>query len=101
MPINTVPATATASTNEKLDLIAEYLRRMDQRDRLRMWGGFFRTLIAIVPMIVFLWSLWYFANHADELMKKIANQAASSAAEYTKQNSQGMVEQLMKQYKTK
>ena len=71
---------------------------MDRRDRWRTVGGFFRSLIAIIPVILLLWSAWYFVQHGAELMKMIANQAASSAAEYTKGQSQGMLDQFMNQY---
>ena len=71
---------------------------MDARDKMRMWGGFVRSIIALIPIIFFIWSAWYIYEHGDELMKMIANQAASSAAEYTRDQGQSMVEQMMKQY---
>jgi hypothetical protein len=92
---------STSSVEEKLDIIAEHLRRMDQRDKLRLWGGTVRSLIAIVPVLVFLWSIWYFANNADEIMKKIADEAASSAAKYSQQQGQGVLDELMKKYNTR
>lgn len=73
---------------------------MDARDRLRTWGGFFRSLISIIPIILILWSSWYFIKHGPELMKMIADTAASSAAEYTKSQSSGLYEQFMNQYST-
>ncbi len=96
MSPNTTPTTTTPE--QKLDEIIEHLRRMESRDRLRMWGGFFRGLISIIPIILILWSTWYFIQHGADLMKMIADTAASSAAEYTKTQGQGMVDQLMKQY---
>ncbi len=92
------PATQNTSVDAKLDEIITCLQRMDKRDRLRTIGGFIRGLLGLIPLIVLLWSLWYFASHGEELMKMIANQAASSAAQYTQGQSQGLVEQLMKQY---
>jgi hypothetical protein len=83
---------------DKLDEIIAHLRTMDARDRLRTWGGFVRSLIAIIPVIFLLWSVWYFAAHGTEFMKMIADTAASSAAEATKNQGQGLYEQMMKQY---
>ncbi|MBP7114600.1 MAG: hypothetical protein KBA40_04040 [Candidatus Peribacteraceae bacterium] len=95
-PVTTTPPTV----EEQLGEILEHLRRMDARDRLRTWGGFVRGIIAIVPLILLLWSGWYFVKHGEELMKMIADTAASSAADYTKSQGQGLYEQMMKQYST-
>lgn len=97
-PILSMPPTTQTSVDAKMDEIITCLQRMDKRDRLRTIGGFIRGLLGLIPLIVLLWSLWYFASHGEELMKMIANQAASSAAQYTQGQSQGLVEQLMKQY---
>lgn len=95
MPKVAAPET---SMEEKMEEILVHLRRMDARDKLRTWGGFVRGIIAIVPLILLLWSAWYFAQHGAELMKMVADTAASSAAEYTKGQGQSMVDELMKQY---
>lgn len=92
--------TPDTSVEAQLSEILEHLRRMDARDRLRTWGGFVRGIIAIVPLILLLWSAWYFVEHGAEMMKMIADTAASSAAEYTKSQGQSMVDELMKQYTT-
>lgn len=86
------------TTEKMLQEIIEHLRRMDARDKLRTWGGFVRGIIAIVPLILLLWSAWYFVQHGEELMKTVANTAASSAAEYTKNQGSGLYDELMKQY---
>ena len=93
------PAKPTpAGVEAKLDEIIEHLRKLDERDKLRMWGGFFKGMIALIPVALLLWSAWYFVNHGAELMKMIANQAASSAAEYTKNQSSSMFDDFMKEY---
>lgn len=89
----------TETTNDRLDEIILHLKRMDRRDRLRMWGGTIRSIIALIPLIIFLWGAWYFYNHTEEVMKAVMNQAASSAADYTKSNGQGMFDKLLQQYK--
>ncbi len=63
-----------------------------------MIGGTIRGCIAIIPILFLVWSVWYFSNHGGDLMKMIADQAASSAAKYTQTQSSGMLDQLMKQY---
>ena len=90
--------TPDTSVEAQLGEILEHLRRMDARDRLRTWGGFVRGIIAIIPLILLLWSAWYFVEHGAEMMKMIADTAASSAAEYTKSQGTGMYEQFMNQY---
>jgi len=79
---------------DKLDQILEHLANLDRRDRLRTWGGFFKGIIALIPMLIFIYSMWYFYQHGDELLKKIARQAATQAAEVTKEDSQGLLKQL-------
>jgi len=91
-------ASVETSIEEKMEEILVHLRKMDKRDKLRTWGSLFRSVLSIIPLIFFLWSVWYFINHGDEIMKQIANTAASSAAEYTKDQSQGMLDQFMNQY---
>ena len=92
------PTTKPVTVEAKLDQILFHLERMDRRDKLRMIGGFFRGLLGIIPLVLLLLSGWYFVNHGAEFMKMIADQAASSAAHYTKNQSNGMFDQFMKQY---
>lgn len=97
MPTNTESSSGTP-IEKKLDLIIEHLEKMDARDRLRMWGGFIRGCIAIVPIILLVWSSWYFVQHGADLIKQMTDVAASSAAKYTQGSGQGMVDELMKKY---
>src|SRR5690606_23034703 len=57
--------------SEKLDVLIMHISRMDQRDKIRMWGSFFRAMLGIIPMLFFLWSIWYFATHTDEIIRKV------------------------------
>ena len=96
-----MPAANTKSpetVEAKLDQIVFHLERMDKRDRLRTLGGFIRGMISIIPIAFLLWSAWYFANHGADFMRMISDQAAKSAAAYTKNQSNGLLDQLMKQY---
>ncbi len=85
-----------ASVETQLEEILEHLRRMDARDKLRTWGGFIRGIIAIVPIILLLWSSWYFVKHGPELMKMISDTAASSAAQFTEGRIQSAADQMMR-----
>ncbi len=91
MPKKNEPLT---STEDKLDVIVECLHRMDRRDRLRAWGGFLRGMLSLIPILAFVLGSWYFYQHGDELMVKIAKTAAEQASEVTKQGTESMMEQL-------
>ena len=77
--MNTAPKELT--TDDRLDLILLHLERMDRRDRLRTIGGFFKTLITFIPIIILVWSTWYFVAHMDEIMKKFAEQVTNQTKE--------------------
>ena len=93
-----VPTPKPVTVEAKLDAIIFHLERMDKRDRLRTIGAFIHGLIALVPIAFLLWSAWYFVNNGAEFLKMVADQAARSAAAYTKSQSSGMFDQFMKQY---
>lgn len=93
-----LPVTPVRTMDDKMDEILLHLRRMDRRDRLRTWGGFVRALISLIPILILIWSIWYFAEHGQDLMKEIANTAASSAAEYTKGQSKSLYDEILNKY---
>lgn len=78
--------TPARTTDEKLDRIVDDLDKMNRRDRLRTIGGFIRGILGLIPLVVLLASLWYVYSYGEELMGKIAGEAAKQAASYT-QNS--------------
>ncbi|MEK7218714.1 MAG: hypothetical protein AAB728_04585 [Patescibacteria group bacterium] len=71
------------TSDDKIDTIIYHLERMDRRDRLRMWGGFFRGLIALIPILIFLFATWYSIRHMDEIIQKVTSEAAKQAASFT------------------
>lgn len=73
----------STTVEEKLDAIVTHLDRMDRRDRLRTWGGFFRAMLGFIPLVIFIVSTWYLYNHSDEILKKITEQAAEQALKMT------------------
>lgn len=72
--------------DEKVDVIIAHLERLDRRDRLRMWGGTVRSVIALIPMLFFLWSAWYLYAHGTEIFDLMLQQSARSAATSTGQS---------------
>jgi ATP-dependent Zn protease len=97
MPTKSAPASAPETLESKLDKIVLHLERLDKRDRWRTIGGFFKFLVSLIPVLFLLGSAWYFLQHSGDIMKMIADQAASAASKYTQNQSQGMFDTLMKQ----
>ena len=64
----------------QLQTIVDAMESMNRRDRLRTVGGFFRSIISLIPVLLVIWSAWYFYLHGDELMKKLIDQTTSAAA---------------------
>ena len=87
------------STNDKLDRIIHHLARMDQRDRWRTWGGFVRSIIGLVPVLVLLGSLWYFYQHGDQLIKQMTQQVVKQSAQYQQGGMGDLYDQLKKYIK--
>ena len=73
------------TNEEKLDIIVECLQKMNHRDRMRTIAGFFSGLIRLLPIIVFLWSAWYFYENGWDIITRITNETAKQAAEMTKE----------------
>ncbi|HAI98345.1 TPA: hypothetical protein DCL30_02240 [Candidatus Peribacteria bacterium] len=82
------------TTEDKLDEILLHLRHLDSRDRLRTIGGFFRGLLSLIPIIVLLASIWYVYEYGDQLLEKIAEQAAIQAEAVTKKGSDSLLNQF-------
>ncbi|PIQ75947.1 hypothetical protein COU78_03200 [Candidatus Peregrinibacteria bacterium CG10_big_fil_rev_8_21_14_0_10_49_24] len=94
MPRKKTDAEAPLTTDDRIDMIVEYLRRMDKRDKLRTWGGFFRGILGLIPLVLMLVSVWYIYEHGDELLKKITQQAAQEAAAMTSNSAQDLMKQI-------
>ncbi len=67
------PKNTEVETKELLEKIITHLEHIDRRDRIRLWGGFVRSLLSLIPTIIFLWTLWYVSENTDALLRKIAN----------------------------
>ena len=88
----------TSDSKDQLEEILEHLRHIDRRDRLRMWGSFFRGVIGIIPTIAFIYGLWYFYHHGDEVLSKVTQQAAEQAMRMTQESSDGLIDQLNEKF---
>lgn len=86
--------TPPRTVEEKMDVIILHLERLDRRDRIRMWGGVVHSMLAIIPLLLFVWSSWYFYAHADELMEVLMQQAGQSAAASTEQGYENLMDQF-------
>lgn len=97
VPAPPKPPTHEQLVEERLDIIVEYLRRAERRDRWRAVGSFVRSIVALIPFIAFAGSLWYVYVHGEDLMDKIAESAAQRAATYS-QDSMGNILDRIQQY---
>ena len=68
-----MPRISDKSTEELLEMILYYIRRMEKRDKWRTIGGTIRSLIALVPVLLVIWSGWYFYKHGDDVVKMISS----------------------------
>ena len=69
--------------DDKLEDILQCLERMDRRDRMRTIGGTIRSLLHLIPLLLILWSTWYFYEHSDEVLRTISGVAAEQASKVT------------------
>ncbi len=86
------------TVEQKLDVIIEHLHHLDRRDRLRTIGSTVRGLLSLIPLLFLLWSAWYVYKQGDKLLETITRQAATAAAEATKNSSKGMLDDLLERY---
>ena len=98
VPFTAKKPASSKLVEEKLDEIVTILDKMNRRDRLRTFGGFIRGMIGIIPVLGFILGMYYFYYHGDELMGRIAEQAAQQAAKVTQQNAGNLMEQLNSQF---
>jgi hypothetical protein len=86
-----------SSTDQKLDRIIDILELMNKRDKLRTWGGFVRSLLHLIPLILVLWSAWFAYAHWEELLKQISRSAAESSAAVMQSQGNDFNKQLQEQ----
>lgn len=84
-------------TDQKLDRIVDILERMNKRDKMRTWGGFVRTIIHFIPLIILIWSVWFTYYHWDELLQEISRAAAEQSAAMLQDQGGDFSKQLQEQ----
>ncbi len=95
------PPPEPKTAEEKLDVMIWHLERMDRRDKMRMWGSFFHSLMTIIPMIFFVWSTWYLYAHFNEIMGMMMQQSAKSAAAATGSSYDDVLKQIREAFGVK
>lgn len=79
---------------EKVERILTILNQINRRDRWRTVGGFFRSVISMIPLLLFLGSLWYLYAYGDVLLERLTYEAVKQAAALTGQNLDSILKQL-------
>jgi hypothetical protein len=100
MPKASTSAT-TSSTDQKLDEIIAILSHMNSRDKLRTWGGFVRSILHLIPIVILIGSVWFTYAHWDELLTQITKTAAEQSAAMMQQGTGNLQEQLQKMMQRK
>ena len=78
-------------------MIVHYLEKMNHRDRLRMFGSFFKSIIMMLPVLVFLWSAWYFYVNGERLLRDIVSDVSRSTVQATQGSFDSLFEGLVPQ----
>lgn len=65
--------TTDKSTEELLEEVLHHMEKMDHRDYWRTWGGFFRGLLSVVPILVLILSTWYLYAYSDTILEGMTN----------------------------
>ena len=82
------------TNEERLEEILLHLRRLDSRDRLRMWGGFIHGILALIPTIILLVTVWYFYENGPAILQWVTQETAREAAAVATGTKKGMAVSL-------
>ena len=86
---------APQGVEEKLDLIIEYLRRNDRRERWRVIGGTIRSIISILPILLVLWFAWYLQWHGKELLQNLTISMAKNMSVFSEGNTNRLLQEFL------
>lgn len=78
--------------NKKLDLIVKYLKKIDSRDNLRLWGGTFRFIIHLIPTLIFIFGAWYLYAYGDNIIENITQNIAQKSSTVTQEQVQKAID---------
>ena len=84
---------------ERLDAIADHLRNLDRRDRMRMIGSSIRNVLHIGFLIFVVWSSVYLLQHMGEIIKTVAQETAKQTMQYSKEGSADFLQQMQDMFK--
>ncbi len=93
-----MPIPPQENIEKKLDAILFHMERMDRRDRWRTFGGFFRSIISLIPIIILVWSTWYFIVHKDEIFRDIIKMSAQATMDSARNIEPASIQRMMEQY---
>jgi hypothetical protein len=77
--------------------IAVTLQRMERRDRVRTWGSMVRSTLSLLPLLIFLWSLYYVYKNGEALLQQIIRETVNQTASFAP-DSQGNIFQELERF---
>lgn len=80
---------------EKMDLILEYLHRIDRRERWKVIGGTIRSIIGLLPVLIVLWFAWYLQWHGKELLQTLSTSMAKNMSIFTENNTNRLLQEFL------
>lgn len=75
-PHSTTPEKKHESIEQKLDRIAEYLRRLDRRDRIRTSWMAVRSILGMIPLLIIIGSAVYLYWQRGVIFQQFASALA-------------------------
>ncbi|MDD4287941.1 MAG: hypothetical protein PHO20_04450 [Candidatus Peribacteraceae bacterium] len=81
-----MPPSPSIKEPDSLEQILTILKRMDRRDRMRTIGGFIRSVLSLIPIVIVVFFTWYTIKYGDQLLEKITSMAAQQAGKVAQQN---------------
>jgi hypothetical protein len=81
---------------QRLDAMLAILRKMDARDKWRMVGSSVRSVISLIPIVIFAISTLYFYWYGEDLIKMIITETTQQTLEATSQGGNAALESILK-----
>jgi len=88
------PSVPKVTIESRLEEIVTVLHRLDRRDRMRTALSTVKTLLTMIPILVFLASAIYLYFYGEDLLQAVAEQTAQRAAEYSEGSMSNFLEQF-------
>lgn len=94
------PSSPEQDISQKLDTIIWYLHVINRRDRARYYGGILHSLIALIPMLFFLWSAWYIYQNGEKLLTQIVGETVRQTTTMSTNGMENLLRNFMPQQQT-